>query len=77
VNSLPTQTFASINKLVSDNYNYDSILVTLNILVFPVLHPIFAVPANWILDKYDMKIGCCIGGILLVTGVWMRTLLEY
>ena len=24
-----------------------------------------------------MKIGCCIGGVLLVAGVWMRTLLEY
>ena len=75
VNSLPTQTFASINKLVADNFSYDPILVTLNILIFPVLHPVCTFPVNWILDKFGMKIGCCIGGSLLVAGVWMRTLI--
>ena len=75
VNSLPTQTFSSINTLVSENYDYDPILVTLNVLFFPIFHPIFAFPANWILDKLGMKIGCSIGGVLVIAGVWLRTLL--
>lgn len=76
VNSLPTQTFSSINTLVSDNFHYHSVVVTLNVLFFPIFHPIFAVPANWVLDKFGMKIGCSIGGALLVIGAWMRTLIK-
>ena len=75
VNSLPAQTFSSINSKMSDNYHIDPVLVTLNVLFFPIFHPIFAFPANWILDRFGMKIGCCIGGSLVIAGVWMRTLI--
>ena len=75
-NSIPAQTFSSINSLVEREYKYSAILVTLNVLVFPILHPVLAFPANWMLDKFGMKIGCSIGGLLLIAGVWMRTLLE-
>lgn len=75
VNSLPTQTFASINSIVSKNFHYDPIVVTLNVLFFPVFHPIFAFPCNWILDRFGMKIGCSVGGAILLAGVWMRTLI--
>lgn len=51
--------------------------MTLNVLFFPIFHPIFAFPANWILDKFGMKLGCGIGGVLLIAGVWMRTFIEY
>lgn len=77
VNSLPAQTFSSINTLVQDAYNYDPVVITLFTLFFPIFHPICAFPANWVLDKFGMKIGCCVGGVLLIIGVWMRTLLEY
>lgn len=76
VNSLPAQTFSSINSLVSDRFQYDQILVTLNTLFFPILHPLFAFPVNWILDKFGMRIGCTIGAVLVVAGVWMRTFLK-
>jgi FLVCR family feline leukemia virus subgroup C receptor-related protein len=76
VNSLPTQTFSSINSLVTAKFNYNQVLLTLNTLFFPIFHPIFAFPANWILDKYGMKIGCVIGGVLVVAGVWLRTFLQ-
>lgn len=75
VNSLPTQTFSSINTIVSNNFKYDPVLVTLNVLFFPIFHPIFAFPANWILDKFGMKLGCIIGGVMLIAGAWLRTLI--
>lgn len=76
VNSLPTQTFSSINSLVEEKFKYSATVVTLNTLIFPVTHPIFAFPANWILDKFGMAQGCFGGGILLIIGVWLRTLIE-
>jgi MFS family permease len=36
------------------------------------LHPICAVPTNWILDKFGMRIGCTIGSALVILGVWLR-----
>ena len=47
----------------------------MNTLMFPVLHPILAFPANWILDRFGMAIGCFSGGVILVAGVWVRTLI--
>lgn len=76
VNSLPSQIFASINNLVSKSYNLDPLIVSLFTFVFPILHPICAFPANWILDKCGIKIGCIIGAIFLVSGVWMRTFIR-
>ena len=46
VNSLPTQTFSSINSLVEEKFNLSATVVTLNTLVFPVSHPIIAFPAK-------------------------------
>ena len=76
-NSIPAQAFSSINNIIQHKFNYRPVIVTLNSLFFPLLHPIMAFPANWIIDKYGMKVGCTIGGIILVIGVWMRTLIEY
>lgn len=76
VNSLPYQTFSSINTIVSKNFDIEPVVVTLNVLLFSILNPIFSFPVNWILDKYGMKIGCSAGGVLLITGVWLRTLLT-
>ena len=76
VNSLPTQTFSSINSLVEEKFNLSATVVTLNTLVFPVSHPIIAFPANWILDKFGMAKGCFGGGILVIVGVWLRTFID-
>ena len=40
------------------------------------MHPIAAFPSGWIIDKFGMKIGCIIGGIMVVIGVWMRYFLD-
>lgn len=76
VNSLPAQTFSSINSLVEEAYGYKPIIITLFTLFFPIFHPFCAFPANWVLDKFGMKIGCSVGGVFLIAGVWLRTLLE-
>ena len=76
-NSLPPQAFSSINSLVEEKFHYRPVIVTLNTLFFPLLHPIMAFPANWILDKYGMKFGCTLGGVILIIGVWLRSLIEY
>ena len=44
--------------------------------MFSILHPIAAFPINWILDTFGVKVGCIIGGCILVVGVWLRTLIE-
>lgn len=75
-NSIPAQTFSSINSYVEEQYHYEKVTVTLNVLVFPILHPILAFPANWALDRFGMKAGCTLGGAFLIGGVWMRTLLQ-
>jgi hypothetical protein len=32
-------------------------------------------PCNFILDRYGIKIGCSIGGIIIIIGVWVRVFL--
>ena len=76
VNSLPTSTFSSINTLVEEKFQYHAVIITLNTLMFPVLHPICAVPANWILDKWGMDWGCRIGSVFVIGGVWLRTAMD-
>lgn len=75
-NSLPAQTFSSINSLVEDKYQISAVFVTLNTLLFPIMHPIAAFPSGWILDKFGMKIGCILGGVLVIIGVWLRSFLA-
>jgi hypothetical protein len=48
----------------------------MNALIFTILHPIGAFPTNWILDKYGSRKGCILGSILVIIGVWLRTLME-
>lgn len=76
VNSLPAQAFSSINSLVETRFHYSATIVTLNTLIFPISHPILAFPANWMLDKYGMAVGCFFGGLFLIAGVWLRTFIE-
>ena len=75
VNGLPSQAFASINSLVERQYHYSSVVVTLNVLLSSIVHPFFATPTNLILDKFGVRIGVTIGGILVILGVWTRTLI--
>lgn len=76
VNSLPNQTFSSINTIVSKNFGIDPVVITLNVLIFSILNPIFAFPTNWILDRFGMKIGCSMGGSLVIVGVWLRIFIK-
>ena len=76
VNSLPVQTFASINSLIQARFNYTPVVITLNILLGPITHPFMAAPCNWTLDKFGVRAGCTFGGIFVILGVWARTLME-
>ena len=40
------------------------------------MHPIAAFPSGWIIDKFGMKIGCIIGGVSVIAGTWLRSLLS-
>jgi hypothetical protein len=72
VNSLPAQTFSTINSIVVNTFSYSAITVTFFSLTFSILHPLCAPPANWILDKLGMRIGCTLGAGLVICGVWLR-----
>jgi|JI10StandDraft_1071094.scaffolds.fasta_scaffold1847249_1 hypothetical protein len=76
VNSLPLQTFLSINNLIHIRYNYSTQLVTLCSMLGSIAHPIMATSCNWVLDKFGIKIGCSIGGLLIIAGAWVRLLMQ-
>jgi hypothetical protein len=38
-------------------FGYDKIAIAANALLFSISHPLLAVLANWVLDKYGLKIG--------------------
>lgn len=61
--------------IVEDKFSISAFEVTLNALLFTIAHPIFAFPCNWILNKYSMRLGFIIGGLLVSAGVWMRLLI--
>lgn len=76
VNSLAVQTFLSINSLIHNRYNYPTQLVTLCSMLGPIAHPFMATICNWILDKFGIKIGCSIGGLLVIAGAWVRLMMK-
>lgn len=75
-NGLPVQAFASIDSLVEKQFHYSSVIVTLNVLLCSIIHPFMATPCNIILDKFGIRIGCSIGGVFVILGVWSRTLMQ-
>ena len=42
----------------------------------PIAHPFMATICNWILDKFGIKIGCSIGGLLVIAGAWVRLMMK-
>ena len=61
---------------MGDRFEISAVYVTLNALIFPVMHPIAAFPSGWIIDKFGMKIGCCFGGLFIIAGTWLRSILT-
>lgn len=57
VNGLPIHTFTPINSIIIDVFGYSKVAIASNTLMFPISHPVFAFLANWILDKYGLKLG--------------------
>lgn len=76
VNSIAVHTFSSINVIIEDTFQISGIEVTLNALLFTIAHPVFALPCNWLINKYGMRFGFIVGAVLLVGGVWLRLLLA-
>lgn len=76
VNSLPISTLASIATLMQNRFNYSPTVITLALLMGPISHPFMATPCNWILDKFGVRFGCSLGGILVVLGTWARLLMQ-
>ena len=74
INSLPTHTFTTINSIISDIYGIDKVVVAINTLLFPISHPIMAFLANWILDKYGLKLGVL---LLLFSAPWGQSYLVW
>lgn len=74
--SLPVNTFASLNSKVENLFELSVVEVTLNTLMFPIAHTIFAFPCNWILNKKGIRVSYYISAALFVAGVWLRTFLT-
>lgn len=50
-------------------------MVTLNSLLFPIAHTLFAFPCNYLITTYGVRLSYYLGGGLVVAGVWLRMLL--
>lgn len=76
VNSLPVHTFSSINVLIEDKFHISGTAVTMNALLFTIAHPLFAVPCNWIINRFGMHVSFVAASLLVSGGTWLRLLLE-
>jgi len=76
VNSLPNNTFSGMNSTVETLFGISAVEVTLNTLLFPIVHAILAYPCNWIINRYGIRISYFIGGGLVTGGAWLRTFLA-
>lgn len=74
--SLPVNTFASINSKVENLFELSVVEVTLNTLLFPIAHTLFAFPCNWVLNKKGIRVGYFCSAALFIAGVWLRTFLA-
>lgn len=63
VNCIPTHTFTPINSTVTSVYSVNKTLVGLNTLLFPISHPLLAFLANWVLDRFGLRVGVTIFSI--------------
>lgn len=72
-NSLPAQAFSPITSILEEKFHYDPIIITLNSLFFPLVHPFMSLPIGLMLDRYGLKKSCSLGGVLLLIGVWLRS----
>ena len=57
VNSLPAHTFTTVLSIVSELYDYPTLIVLMNTLMFSITHPLLAFVANWIVDMFGLRIG--------------------
>jgi MFS family permease len=62
--------------IVERTFGTPTILITLNYLVFPISHALFAAPVNWCLTKKGLRFSYHIASITMVAGVWLRTTLS-
>jgi fucose permease len=76
VNSLPVNTFSATTTIVHKIYGIEPILITLNYLICPISHAVFAFPVNWMLTKKGIKVSYCIAAVLMIVGIWLRTTLS-
>ncbi|KAL4507094.1 hypothetical protein ABPG72_001887 [Tetrahymena utriculariae] len=65
-----------IVNVVKQLYGVDTSIVNLNSLLFLLMHPLFTFPANFIIDKYGVKISITVGCILCMLGAWLRMLVN-
>lgn len=40
------------------------------------MHTIMATPVNFILDRFGVRVGCTLGGIIVIAGIWLRCLMQ-
>lgn len=40
------------------------------------MHPFVATPCNMILDRFGVKNGCSLGGVLVMFGAWARLFIK-
>ena len=76
LSTLPVNTFSSLNSVVGKLFDLSIVEVSLNTLLFPIAHTLFAVPCNLLINKKGIRISYYVSAGLVVLGVWLRTFLT-
>jgi hypothetical protein len=75
-NSLPVNTFSALNSTVERLFDLSIVEVSMNTLMYPIAHTVFAFPCNWVLNKKGIRVSFYLAAVLVVGGMWLRTFLA-
>lgn len=77
--SITSFLFPLCNKIdytIKAIYDVEMSTIYLNSVLYLLMHPLFTILANIIIDKYGVRISLIIGSILCIIGGWTRLLVD-
>ena len=69
-------TFNVFVPLLVEAYTIPSIAGTMNYTTFPIMSVLTTIPANYVVDKYGIKVSVLFGSVIMLIGLWVRLLID-
>ena len=77
LNAVAWLTFAPLTTILRKVYNINDFVINYYAFSYVAFCLILNIPSVYILDKYGLKVGVIIGMLLNVSGLLLRTLINY